>query len=68
VSQKLKHILPKQYTKSKELLQSKKMDGDKLRTYKGLEDISNEEANHIIEQLERLARILYQHIIKEETR
>lgn len=54
--------------RTKELLQSKKLDCEKLRTYKGLEDISNEEANHIISQLERLARILYQHIIKRETK
>lgn len=66
MSQKLKHILPKQYAKSKELLQLQKMDCNKLRTYKGLENISNEEANHIIEQLERLAKILYQQIVKEQ--
>ncbi len=66
MSQKLKHILPKQYTKSKELLQLTKMDCNKLRTYKGLEDTTNDEAIHIIEQLERLAKILYQQVVKEE--
>ncbi len=66
MSQKLKHILPKQRETSKELLQLTKMDCNKLRTYKGLEDTSNEEATHIIEQLERLAKILYQQVVKKE--
>ncbi|MCB0410570.1 MAG: hypothetical protein KDD29_10150 [Flavobacteriales bacterium] len=51
--------------RTKELLQSKKLDCDTLRTYEGFENISNKEAEFIIEQLERLALILYKQIINE---
>ncbi len=47
------------------LAQSKKMDCDKLRTYEGFENVDDEKAEFIIEQLERLALILYKQVINE---
>lgn len=57
----------KNITRTKDLLQSKKMDSDKLRTYEGFENVDDEKAEFIIEQLERLATILYKQIVNEQT-
>jgi len=65
VSQKLKHILPKQLGKSNQFLQLKKIDCEKLRTYDGFENVNDNEAKFILEELERLAIILYKQIITE---
>jgi hypothetical protein len=46
-------------------LQSEKMDCKRLRTYEGFENVAEDEANFIIEQLEALALILYKQIIAE---
>lgn len=60
MKKKQKHITPK------DLLQSTKIDSDKLRNYSGFENINEEEANHIIEELEKLATLLYNQVIFEQ--
>lgn len=47
------------------LSQPQKMDCDKLRTYEGFENVDDEKAEFIIEQLEQLALILYKQVINE---
>lgn len=41
------------------------MDCSKLRSFEGFENVNDEEATEIIEQLEHLANILYKHAKNE---
>ena len=65
MSQKLKHILPKECLKSNPFSHQEKIDCNKLRTYDGFENVCDDEAKFILEELERLAIILYQQVINE---
>ena len=48
---------------SKQTLQGKqKMTAERLCSFKGFENYTNSEANTIIEQLERLAQIVCNHV------
>jgi len=50
---------------NEKLSPSQKIDGDKLRTYEGFENVDDEQAKFILEEIERFALILYKQIISE---
>lgn len=55
----------KKYNRTLKTFQSTKMDCEKLRTYEGFENVSEQEAKSVIEQLEALANILYKQLANE---
>ena len=50
---------------TKKILNAEKMTPERLRTFPGFEEIDDQQANHVIETLQRYCQIIVKHVSKE---